>query len=257
MQTEMQNKIRPLTKRKNSGDLYARLPKTEAQITKLLNADRDKILQMAKNADHKSNDYLLNETIVYFLREATKQNDQQLIETLYSVLNLRIIKTLLKFRNKLNNPADFDELIQETELKIITKVFDTETNRADFAEVLFTDFVLSEAKMIWIKLFKKIHKDNDYLIYVSKESSDDRNNYQNDYESNETSNEDILILQESIKKLPSDTQQIISLLNDGFKIESKKTDEITISKILGITSRTIRNRLTDAREKLADFAGDF
>ncbi len=81
--------IKFLTKRKrDTGELYARRPDAELQIGKVLSLEKPQIFELLTNKQQGSADYLLDETIVYLLRDAG--NDHETIEILYSVLNRRI-----------------------------------------------------------------------------------------------------------------------------------------------------------------------
>lgn len=252
MREEQSRQIKPLTKCKTDGELYRRLEKNESQINEILNLKNTEALALAKKSSHRDDEYLFDETIVYLLRNADHFKDAEFVGELYQTLNRRIVKILRRFWNSLNNKADFDELVQATELKIIEKIFDEQSDQADYAEVLFTKFVALEGYSILKKLHTRENRDNEFLIRSNgDDESDDF-----EIEDKQISIEEIFILREAIEKLPNDTKQIIYLIKDGFQIESKDENEITISKILGKTSRTIRNRLADARSILADFSGD-
>ena len=62
-----------------------------------------------------------------------------------------------------------------------------------------------------------------------------------------------MTLKEGLDKLPPHIMIVAELLLDGWQIESKETGEPTISKKLGVSSRTIRNWLKEARALLADY----
>ena len=101
--------IKPLTKKSRDGVRYTCRPDAELQIEKSLSLEKTQILAMLSgNKRRDEADFLLDETIVYLLREAKTSGDGNFIETLYLELNRRIGKLLSKFRgNFQQNLADF------------------------------------------------------------------------------------------------------------------------------------------------------
>ena len=87
--------IKPLTKRTRQGVLYVRRVDAEIQIKKVLALGEPQILAMISAGRYRDDpDYLLDETIVYLLREAKIAGNSRMIENLYLELNRRIWKLL-------------------------------------------------------------------------------------------------------------------------------------------------------------------
>ena len=61
------------------------------------------------------------------------------------------------------------------------------------------------------------------------------------------------MLREGLAALPPNTMLVAELILDGWQIESKDPQEMTISRKLDVSSRTIRNWLKEARIILADY----
>ncbi len=246
--------IRKLTKRKQeTGELYTRRAEVELQIENVLCLENTEIIQLLQKKHRETGNYLLDETIVYLLRDSTI--DENFREDLYVELNLRLWKLLKKFRKNFNNQADFEDFGQKIELAILRKIFDFETNSADYAEVNFGDFTVKTAKVVWRGELVKINKEKN-LFYKKRnddEEEDYANSIENNLESNEVPPDYILMLREGLAKLPSHIMTVAELILDGWQIESKNEHELTISKKLAVSSRTIRNWLTEARAILADY----
>ncbi len=245
--------IKALTKRKkNTGELYTRRPDAELQIGKVLRLETGQILKLLKINKREADGFLLDETIIYFLREP--QIEANFRETLYTELNRRLWKLLKKFYRNFKNQADFEDFGQKIEMAILQKIFDVNSDSADYAQVNFGDFVIKTAKVVWRGELVKIVKEKN-LFYSQREDEEDvyANSIENNLESNDALTDYTLMLREGLSKLPPHIMTVAELLLDGWQIESKNKEELTISKKLDVSSRTIRNWLKEARAILADY----
>ena len=156
------------------------------------------ILELLKSRERGAENYLLDETIVYLLRDSNIDNDFR--ETLYAELNRRLWKLLKKFAKNFNNQADFEDFGQKIELAILRKIFDYSTNSADYAEVNFGDFVVKTAKVVWRGELVKINKDKD-LFYMRRENEDDdyADSIENNLESGDALADYTLMLKEGFE----------------------------------------------------------
>lgn len=245
--------IKTLTKRKReTGELYTRRSDAERQICDILWLESEEILALLKNKQRETDNYLLDETIVYLLRDSNIDNNFR--EDLYLELNRRLKKLLKKFSKNFKNEADFEDFEQRIEIAILQKIFDYNSNSADYAEVNFGDYVIKTAKVVWRGELVKINREKD-LFYTQREDDDENyaDSIENNLESNEMPTDYNLMLKEGLAKLPPHIMTVAELLLDGWQIESKDTQELTISKKLKVSSRTIRNWLKEARTILADY----
>lgn len=249
--------VRPLTKRKReTRELYTRRPEVELQIGKVLSLESSRIFELLENRDRNSTEYLLDETIVYLLREARIKNDSQTIETLYIELNRRLWKLLLKFRGNFKfNHADFEDFGQRVEMTILRKIFGADSDLGEYAQVNFGDFVITEAKGVWKQNLVKIKRD-EAMIETERGDEDDAGTLENVSSTSELSAESRLIIEQGLQKLTPEHQIVAAMLLDGFQIESKNANEMTISKHLGVSSRTIRNWIQEMRRTLTGYQGE-
>lgn len=249
--------IKPLTKRTGQGKLYVRRPDAEMQIKKIVTLDTPQILAMLENKHRDEPDYLLDETIVYLLREARLRDDVSLLETLYPALNRRIWKLIAKFYGNFDSKEDFEDFGQTVETAIVEKIFDTRAERADYAQVNFGDFVVTEARGRRRGILAGSNRtdgtfppDRDEREGTSK-SDEDR------FVSEEISPEEKLILRETIAMLPQKYRQVAILhYLEGWPIESGTKGEPAIDALYNVSPRTIRNWLAQAREMLAARQGE-
>jgi hypothetical protein len=245
--------VKKLTKRKKAtGEVYARRPEAELQIGKVLLFEPTQILELLKNRQRDASDYLLDETIVYLLREP--EIDEHFREALYIELNRRIWKLLRKFYKRFENQADFEDFGQKVELAILKKIFDFNSDSADYAQVNFGDYVIKTAKVAWRGELVKIEREKDFF-YAERENEDENadNQLENILTSGDAPADYTMTLKEGLNKLPPHIMLVAELLLDGWQIESKDENEPTISKKLDVSSRTIRNWLKEARAILMDY----
>lgn len=248
-------KVKPLTKRTMQGEIYLRRAETQLQIEKVLILEKPQVLEMLGGSERRdAADYLLDETLVYLFREARRAGDDELFNQLYTELNRRTWKLFLKFRSTFHSQEDFEDFGQKTETAILRKLLDTDSDRADFAQVQFGSFVISEAKSVWKQNLAVINKDKEFF-HTPREDDETGANELENLAVGDLSDEEKIIIREGLSKLSPDQQMVAAMLLDGIQIESVDENELTISRHLGVSSRTIRNRIKEMRSTLADYKG--
>lgn len=248
--------IKPLTKRSRmTGELYTRRAEVERQLAQVVSFDNSRILELLKNKSRESEEYLFDETIVYLLREWSAEKKDFAFETLYLELNRRVWRLLKKFYKNFAAAADFEDFGQKIELAVIEKIFDLESDSADYAQINFGHFVVTQAKVFWSGNLVKIKREEE-IFYSPPNDEDGENKREMQFAAHDISPEEKLILREAIAKLPDNIRNVAVLILDGWQIESKDETQLTISKHLKINSRTIRNWLNEARRILAGYEGE-
>lgn len=248
--------VKPLTKRTQQGDLYVRRADAQLQIAKILTLEEPQVLAMLENSKHRDEkDYLLDETIVYLLREARAAEDANFLEILYANLNRRIWILLSKYRNSFNDQADFEDFGQNVETTILKKLLDIDSDSADFAQIQFGSFVISQAKGTRKQNIAMINREQK-LFETARDGEEEDNRLENISFTNELSAESHMIFAEGLRKLTPAQQLVGAMLLDGFQIESNDENELTISRHLGVSSRTIRNWVKEMRRTLTHYHGE-
>ncbi len=245
--------VKALTKRRQSnGELYTRRPEVELQISKILSLESKQIFELLDIRDRNREDYVFDETIVYLLRQARERNDDTVIQTLYIELNRRIWNLLNRFRSKFSNVEDFEDLGQTIGLDMLRKIFDTVGGSADYAQVNFGDFVITQGTVKFRENVAKMKREEN-SIELDKHDEDGQDF---ELETNDLPIIEKLSLQQGFNTLPPHILEVAVMLRDGWQIESKNESEPTISKHLKVSSRTIRNWLNEARRILAEYEGE-
>ncbi len=138
-------------------------------------------------------------------------------------------------------------------MAILEKIFDRNSASADYAQVNFGDFVIKTAKVVWRGQLVKLEREKE-IFYHEREGEDEDNvNQLENRAINDAPTDYTMMLREGLAKLPAHIMLVAELQLDGWQIESKDEREPTISKKLGVSSRTIRNWLKEARVLLADY----
>jgi len=240
-------KIRPLTKRKRTGELYERRPEVEAQLpeaVRLLLEDLSERLSIPNKEDP---GYLYDETLVYLLREAHRREATLMENLIYDHLAVRVEMLLHKLSTRLY-PEQFKDLCQDVHGKLVEKIYDLESDKADFAQVMFGSYIVtlgrSEARKYWV-----INDSDKGNIEIDAPNED---GYDYDPEANDLSPDTIAIIRNALDRVDQNTATAFVMhYIEGFQIESKDPDEPTVAKHFGVTGRTIRNWFRDAVRTLA------
>lgn len=88
--------VTPLRKRRLSGELYERDPKTEALIAKLAVLPRDALIARAEVTKRSDPNHIPSECLIYFIRASRRDNNELWFERLYRILTERVLRSLPK-----------------------------------------------------------------------------------------------------------------------------------------------------------------
>ena len=249
--------IKLLTKKTKQGELYVRRADAQLQIEKITTLEKPQISQMLGAGKRRDEtDFLLDETLVYLFRESRRAGDNELFNEIYLELNRRVWRLFLKFRSNFKEQADFEDFGQKIEMAILKKLLDTDSDRADFAQVQFGSFVISEAKSVWKQNLVAINKDREFLEMPREDGDETGANELENLSFGSISDEQTMIIREGLRKLSAEHRLVATMMLDGFQIESEDENELTISKHFGVSSRTIRNWIKEMRSTLADYKGE-
>ena len=86
--------VAPLRKRRLSGELYERDPKTNALIAELAALPRDALIARAAVRKRADPGYIPSECLVYFIRASRRDNNEAWFERLYRILIERVLRSL-------------------------------------------------------------------------------------------------------------------------------------------------------------------
>ena len=245
----MSVEICPLRKRTKEGKLYVRPPEIEQIIVETLEIPFKDFMRRAKLEKRDHPDYLPSEVLVYRIRATRHESSDLHFNLLYSLLHERILRACAHWGGKVGETGktmDARELVVERFVILIVKDRYSYTADLDFFEVRF-DRVLTLLKY---DAWRKVSRRNSILTPLEDEASGDiREDVEGSFirlnSPSMTLEEELTYrfqVRRAINSLPEMERRVIDMLEAGLAIESKDPDKPTITKILGCTPKTVRNR---------------
>lgn len=242
--------IAPLRKRRLSGELYERDPKVEALIAELAVLPRDELIARAAIRKRSDPGYVPSECLVYFIRASRRDNNEAWFERLYRILIERVMrsspraeshdgKTESLTRGVVRNKVfgRFVELLSADRADYVDKL--------DYFEVRFDGALASLRRDAQEQAWRDENRSQP-LEYdeesgeLSAEVEAAAGAYDPFAESDLDNAAYRLRLDAAIEALPPEQSRIIHMLRQGFPIDSKEPDVMTIAKALGRSEKTVR-----------------
>lgn len=242
--------VTPLRKRSLDGVLYTRVPEIEALIAELAVLPRNELAARAEITKRSDPGYVPSECLVYFVRATRDDNDERWFERLYRILAERALRSLPRPENRdgktesmtrgvvRDNVLDrFAALLAEDRSRYV--------DRLDYFEIRFdgalTRLRLDAQKQAWR------HENRSKPLEYDEESGELSPEVETAVEVHDpfaaSEFDDPAYrsrLDAAIEALPSEQSRIIEMLRQGFPIDSKEPDVMTIAKALGRSEKTIR-----------------
>jgi len=242
--------ITPLKKKTLGGKTYARDSTIEALLVKLSALPRDELLARAAITRRSDASYVPSECLVYFVRASRRDNSDAWFERLYRVLTERVLRCLPR-------PESADGRTESlTRGRIRNKVF------GRFVELLAADRTGPAAKLDYFEVrfdgaLASLRRDaqeqawRDEIRSTTLEFDEETGEpspeveravgHWDPFAATEIDEADYrLRLDAAIEALPPEQIRIIDMLRQGFPIDSKEPDVMTIAKALGRSEKTIR-----------------
>ena len=242
--------VTPLRKRRLSGEIYERDPKIEALIAKLAVLPRDELIARAEISKRSDTGYVPCECLVYFIRASRHDTSEAWFERLYRILIERVLRSLPRAESADGKTESLTRGI------VRDKVF------GRFVELLSADRGAYDEKVDYFEVrfdgaLASLRRDAQEQAWRDENRS---KSLEYDEESGELSpevetaagTEDPFAtsdfdnpsyrsrLDAAIDALPTEQSRIIQMLRQGFPIDSKEPDAMTISKALGRSEKTVR-----------------
>ncbi|MEQ1811549.1 MAG: DNA-binding response regulator [Terricaulis sp.] len=241
--------IAPLRKQTRDGKPYARVPEVEVALRNLVTLPRDQLAIQCAITSRNDRDYVPTECLLYFVRACRADNSDANFKVLYRLLAERVMRRLPRPQAADGKTASLTSaVIQE-------KVFDgfisllaldrtSYCEKLDFFEVRF-DGALANLRrdaqeQAWRhekRSVQLIDEESGEVAATVEEAAGDYNPFDdselvnNDYRSR---------LDAAIDALPQEQIRIVEMLRQGFPIDSKDPNAITIARTLGKAEKTIR-----------------
>ena len=240
----------PLKQKKKDGTQYERPPEIEAFIEKLEIVESSERLHQFETLSKKNPGYVPSEVLVYFLRRAGVEGAKSDFEKLFRILLKRVEQSLCSSisDSKFAGAHEIREEIMGRFAERIAKDCKGSSSYLDFFEIrfdkAFAAFRISALRQFGPSNVETIplgtDEDHDHEISAEVEAA-----AANFLSGNPSILDDPAFrfeLTAAIDNLPDDQKRVIGLLLQGFQIDSKDKNIMTISRILKCDERTVRNR---------------
>lgn len=229
---------------------YARLPQVEDQITEVLQLSEDELIERLAVKNRASEKFLREETLVCLLtlahREKLFRIESIIAEKLFSICEKNVRKSL---RDRPFDQDFVEETIGELRWKMLDQFFNRRHESYDFWEKYFYK-ALKSLLYAHLRKHSGAHLSTD--LFSELGGADDETDYESNLESGGNLAKDFEAKETGRKilaKMPEDWRKIFVLYYlDG---ETQRT----IAETLGVTDRTVRNKLEKIGEFLSEWRG--
>ncbi|WP_439621276.1 hypothetical protein [Hyphomonas sp.] len=247
----------------NKGQLYARPPIVETELDAALLLSNDEVFARLPIGDPKASGYLRSECLVHLMRAALAQDKDTHFNRILPVLLKRCERIL---RSKISERIVSDaEGLREVILQDLCQLFiedwrDPKHNKLDIFECRFN----MAFRSLRLDKLEKVQNHNDNFQDLPRAGSGDDDRSDDDVLAQISDASWTLPLQDSavmarelydaIEGLPPDIRKALILCKFyQLKEESSDPSETTAAQLCKCSGRTIRSRLTKAKELLAPF----
>lgn len=248
-----------LKRKKKDGTRYTRPPEIEAWLEKIEKFEPLDRLRRFEGFSKRASSYVPSEALVYFLRKAWAQGAQTEFEKIFRILLRRVEQSLNSAISdaRMDGAAEIRDEVRGRFLELITKDCNEKPDLLDFFEIRFDKALVA----IRTSVLRKIGPSTVKTVPLEQHNDDDGSEISDEVETASTEflggNPSKLddpafrsALAAAIDGLPDEQKRVISLLLEGFPIDSKERDVMTIAHILQCDERTVRNRRDRAYKAL-------
>jgi RNA polymerase sigma factor (sigma-70 family) len=251
---EADKDVRPLTRRNtDTGALYERLPEVEAQVRRAL-ALEEAILIEAMQYGYESHTHLKDEALCYLIRERLRDGHQESANAVAEVLLRRHARTI---RSRIGRGGVDERHREDCDGEIVSQLlielFDTDSDRSDFAQVRFGLYFerLSNGVISKFRKLQQRERQAESITSTQDDRTEEIDLLDTLADERVLSAEDRALTRDALAHLPDDLREVFLLRYfEGWQTESNSPTEPSISRYLNVTPRTVRNRLRDAEASL-------
>ncbi|PTD27345.1 response regulator receiver protein [Sphingomonas fennica] len=242
--------VAPLRKRRLSGELYERDPKIEALIAELTVLPRDELIARAAIAKRSDPGYIPSECLVYFIRASRRDNNEAWFERLYRILIARVLRSLPKAESSDGRSESLTRgVVRDKVFSRFVELLSADradyVDKLDYFEVRFDGALASLRRDAQEKAWREENRSQP-LEYdeESGELSPEVEAAAGAHDPFAASDFDDPAyrsrLDAAIDALPTEQSRIVHMLRQGFPIDSKEPDVMTITTALGRSEKTVR-----------------
>lgn len=261
---------KPLTKLTKAGKAYSRPPDVESQLSELLRESEREQLTRARLTDSRARQFVLDECLVYLVREAGLGDDPERYNRWVGVLLNRITGSIARKLRELGVAReDVDDIHQEVVLTMMKSILGGA--KGEYYQVHFRSALNRQLLKSYDKYARARRRTTRERSLDEMVRSDDGDDGGGAYTFGETlaSAEDMAaevehrLLETERRQLARDALQAITNPDhrkafvlyhlEEWQIESTDPEAPTLSKLFDRTPRMIRNWIRTAERQLAEW----
>lgn len=242
--------ISSLRKRRRTGELYERDPKVETLIAELAALPRDELIVRATITKRSDPAYVPSECLVYFIRASRHDNNEAWFRRLYQILVTRVWRSLPKAESPDGKTESLTRGIVGDKVfgrfvELLAADRGAYVDKLDYFEIRFDGALASLRRDAQEQAWREENRSQP-LEYddESGELSAEVEAAAGIHDPFATSDFDDpsfrLRFDAAIDALPTEQRRIVHMLRQGFPIDSKEPNVMTIAKALGRSEKTIR-----------------
>lgn len=242
--------VAPLRKRRLTGEVYERDPKVETLIAELAALPRDELIGRAAFTKRSDLGYVPSECLVYFIRASRHDNNEAWFERLYRILMERVLRSVPRSESSDGKTESLTRSVVRDKVfsrfvEMLSADRASYVDKLDYFEVRFDGAVASLRRDAQEQAWRDENRSRP-LEYdeESGELTAEVEGAAGAHDPFATTDFDDPAyrsrLDAAIEALPPEQIRIIHMLKEGFPIDSKEPDVMTISKALGRSEKTIR-----------------
>jgi RNA polymerase sigma factor (sigma-70 family) len=252
---ESDKDVRPLTRRNtDTGVLYERLPEVETQVRRALALEEGALIEAIQHSYDESPTHLKDEVLCYLIRERLRAGHQESANAVTEVLlrrHARMIRSRI-WRGGIDE-RHCEDCDGEIVSQLLIELFDTDSDRSDFAQVRFGLYFerLSNGVVSKFRKLQRREQQAESATSIHDDGAEEIDLLDTLADERALSAEDHALMRDALAHLPDDLREVFLLRYfEGWQTESNSPTEPSISRYLNVTPRTVRNRLRDAEASL-------
>ncbi len=242
--------VTPLRKRRLTGELYERAPQTESLLVELATLSRDALIARAEITKRSDPLYIPSECLVYFIRASRSDESEVWFERLYRIVAERVLRSLPRAERPDGKSESLTRGVVRDKVfgrfvELLSADRAAYVDKLDYFEVRFDGALASLRRDAQEKAWRdenrsqplEYDEDSGELSLEVEAAAGVHDPFaasyldDSDYRSR---------LDAAIEALPAEQGRIIHMLTQGFPIDSKEPDVMTVAKALGRSEKTIR-----------------
>ena len=247
--------VRPLTKCKADGTRYERVPLVQEAMESVAGMTFEKALVRSQITDRAESGYLPPECLVYFVREAQRQDQRRFASSFMEALLKRCVRAIQRQLQSLTREDAF-HAYNDVVSDLTESIIDLSHDRGDYFQVRFMSGLKCRTTTVWTAYRNRANQTAGQ-VHLGTGGDDVECGGRQEVDLADpraTAPPDVIAQREecseALGQLPEALRELFLLKACGWPIQSNDPHTPTLSTHFRVTPRTIQNRLARANDRL-------